>query len=47
MQEDFRDIYDSQTVESRDFAIVINKIPESMRIHQNEIDLKFHLWNEL
>ena len=44
---DFSSQYDSQTVEARDFTVVINQIPESFRQNKNEFALKFRLWNEI
>ena len=47
MQKDFSKQYDSQTVEARDFTVVINQIPESFRQNKNEFSMKFSLWNEI
>jgi hypothetical protein len=47
MQKDFADKYDSQTVEARDFTVVIKKLPETFRQCANESALKFSLWQEL
>jgi hypothetical protein len=47
MQKDFTNQYDQQTVESRDFTVVINQIPENFRVCKNEFYLKFSLWSEI
>jgi hypothetical protein len=47
MQKDFAKKYDIQTVEARDFTIIINQLPSGFQHYNNEIDIKFALWNEL
>ena len=47
MQRDFADKYDTQTVEARDFTIVIHQLPMGFQDYSNEIDIKFALWNDL
>ena len=47
MQNDFADKYDLQTVEARDFTVVINKLPATFRQYNNEGALKFSIWQEL
>jgi hypothetical protein len=44
MQNDFADKYDLQTVEARDFTVVINKLPATFRQYNNEGALKFSIW---
>lgn len=47
MQKDFADKYDIQTVEARDFTVVINQLPQGFHHYNSEIEVKFALWNEL
>lgn len=47
MQEDFATKYDMQTVEARDFTVVINQLPVGFHQYRSEIDMKFALWWEL
>ena len=47
MQRDFAKQYDSQTVESRDFTLIIKHLPIEYHAFTNEQDIKFAIWNEL
>ena len=47
MMKDFASKYDLQTVEARDFTVVINKLPDGYKEYTNENTLKFGVWMEL
>jgi hypothetical protein len=47
MQKDFCNTFDSQTVETRDFTLMIKNIPKHYFKCNGEIDVKFMVWNEI
>ena len=47
MQKDFADSFDSQTVEARDFTVVIDQLPTNFKHYQNEYNMKFAIWHDI
>jgi hypothetical protein len=47
MQKDFCEFFDNQTVETRDFTMMIKNIPAHYSKCNGEIDVKFMVWNEI
>ena len=47
LQRDFSNLFDENTIEVRDFAIKIDKLPPSYKDCVDEIDVKFRLWKQI
>jgi hypothetical protein len=47
LQEDFTKTFDSQTVELRDFALVIDSLPEKYSDVTSIINLQFVIFSEI
>ena len=47
MAIDFSNVYDSQTVEARDFTCLIQQLPLNFRQYHTTLDMKAALWNEI
>jgi len=45
MQRDYVNEYDHTTVETRDFTLVIEKLPETFKQYNDELSLKFAIWD--
>ena len=45
MQKDYIEEFDKTTVESRDFTLMIEQLPESFSQYQDELSLKFAIWD--
>lgn len=44
MQKDYALQYDQDTIEARDFTVVIDKLPASFEQYKDELSLKFAIW---
>ena len=47
MQQDFADQFDEETVEMRDFTVRSNQLPESFRQYEDEVSMKFAIWQQI
>ena len=47
MQRDYVKQFDEQAIEMRNFAIKINKLPESFRQYQDELSMKMEIWMQI
>ena len=47
MQKDFVRQYEQDTIELRDFTLVIDKLPESFKQYKDPMSLKFALWSQI
>ena len=47
LQRDFSNLFDENTIEVRDFAIKIDKLPAPYKDCTDEIDVKFKLWKQI
>lgn len=47
MQQDFANQFDEETVEMRDFTVRSNQLPESFRQYEDEVSMKFAIWQQI
>ena len=47
MQQDFANQFDEETVEMRDFTVRSKKLPESFRQYEDEVSIKFAIWQQI
>ena len=47
MQQDFANQFDEETVEMRDFTMRSNQLPESFCQYEDELSIKFAIWQQI
>lgn len=47
MQKDFANQYDQNTIEAKDFTLMINKLPKSFSQYKDELSIKFAIWKQI
>lgn len=47
MQKDYVQQFDEDSVEARDFTIVIDSLPSSFHKYKDELSLKFAIWKQI